>query len=60
MDSSHHQYPDLQALTENISSILSRNRSPNEQVNILAREVNLLASTFPSDIVTCQLVVEAS
>jgi hypothetical protein len=55
MHSSHQQYPDLQTLTENISSTLSNDCSPNEQVSILAREPNSLASTFPSEIVTCQL-----
>ena len=51
----HHQYPDLQTITENISITLSDYFSLNGQVNILAREENSLVSTFPSEIVTCQL-----
>jgi thiamine kinase-like enzyme len=55
MHSMQHQYPDLQTLADNISITLSDYFSLNGQVNILAREENSLVSTFPSEIVTCQL-----
>lgn len=55
MRSLNQKYPDLQALKENINSILSTYYSLDVQITILAREPNSVASTFPSEILTCQL-----
>ena len=56
---SNAELPDLQTLTKNISSILSENPFTDDQVIILSREFNDYATTFPSEIVTCQLADES-
>jgi hypothetical protein len=56
---SQYQFPDIQTLSDNISSTISEYYSLGVQVKILAREPNSLASTFPSEIVTCQLPDES-
>lgn len=55
MYTSNDQIPDLQTLVSNLSSVLKENKATKYQVTILARESNPYASTFPSEIVTCQL-----
>jgi hypothetical protein len=55
MSFSDHKFPDLETLTNNINSALRENKSIHEQVTILNRESNSFASTFPSEIITCQL-----
>jgi hypothetical protein len=55
MHPSRAQLPDLQTLTETLSSILAENESSADQVTILSRERNPRACTYPSEIVTCQL-----
>lgn len=52
---SDHEFPDLEILSNNINSALRENKSFHEQITILNREPNSLASTFPSEIITCQL-----
>ncbi len=47
--------PDLQTLTENISSVLCENQFTDDRATILSRESNDYATSFPSEIVTCQL-----
>jgi hypothetical protein len=56
---SEYQYPDTQTLTDNIRSKISNYYSLDGQINILAREPNSVASTFPSEIITCQLPDES-
>jgi aminoglycoside phosphotransferase (APT) family kinase protein len=52
---SKHEFPELQFLTKEINNILGENDSGNGQVIILNREPNSLASTFPSEIISCRL-----
>jgi hypothetical protein len=47
--------PDSQMLTPSLNAIFSGNHSPEDHITVLARQPNSYASTFPSEVVTCQL-----
>jgi len=49
------QFPELETLAHSLDTIFNDDNSPAGQVTILAREPNLRTSTFPNEIVTCQL-----
>ena len=49
------QFADLETLTRGLNDILVGGHTSEIQVTILAREPSSFASTFPSEIVTCQL-----
>jgi aminoglycoside phosphotransferase (APT) family kinase protein len=46
--------PDLQTLTANFSKVLTTHGFAAARLSILDRQPNIYASTFPSEIVTCQ------
>ena len=46
--------PDLQTLTTNFSKVLTTHGFAAARLSILDRQPNIYASTFPSEIVTCQ------
>jgi hypothetical protein len=47
--------PGLDALTAGLTSVLAGEGSADRRLTVLHREPNALASTFPSEIVTCRL-----
>lgn len=49
------QLPNMQTLTHSFKAIFNDHKSPEDQVTILARERNPRTSTYPSEVVTCQL-----
>lgn len=49
------QLPDLETLAHSFDTIFNENNSPKHRVTILAREPNPRTSTYPSEVVTCQL-----
>ncbi len=55
MPTSITELPNLQTLTHGINSMFNDDKAIEDQVTVLAREPNSYASTFPSEIVTCQL-----
>jgi hypothetical protein len=55
MPFSDHEFPDMNTISEKLNSALRETQSVNNQVTILNRERNTLASTFPSEIITCKM-----
>jgi hypothetical protein len=47
--------PSLQTLTVGLTSVLRSHGSTSNQVTILRRQLNIYASSFPSEIVTCRV-----
>lgn len=47
--------PDIETLSANINSVLNKTQFATGQVNILSRTTNDYATTFPSEVITCQL-----
>ena len=48
-------FPDLQRLKVGITHVLCHNKAGTGNVTVLDRRPNMFASTFPTEIVTCQL-----
>jgi hypothetical protein len=55
MHSPRGQSPDLQALTRILNAIVASDTSTDGQVTILTREPNPRKSTYPSEVLACQL-----
>jgi hypothetical protein len=55
MHKTQDKLPDNQTLANKINSVLVQNKFGQGLVTILARESNPYATTFPSEIITCQL-----
>ena len=47
--------PNLQTLTVGLTSVLRSHGSTSNQVTILRRQLNIYATSFPSEIVTCRV-----
>jgi hypothetical protein len=54
MLSSRANFPDLETLTKNVNYVFDINQFSYDQVTIQSREPNDYATTFPSEIITCQ------
>jgi hypothetical protein len=55
MKKSSVQLPDLQTLTTYINAVIYKDASSSDRLIITGREKNVYTSTFPSEILTCQL-----
>ena len=54
MDSTHVDFPDTNSLTTGLRTVFHNIRQIDGDLKILDRQPNVYASTFPSEIVTCQ------